>query len=816
MKTKINPIAYMLIMAGFSYNNDLLAKKSDYIFDSAYVNGSDVTRFNDGQQLPGKYLVTVSVNEQRKKVGSYKVNFEYRGETLTPVLNKEKLALFGINPDKLKLTLSGDGNEIDFDRSDVKFNFSFYGMNLTLYVPSKALVNKTSELAHESQWDDGINAFILNYDAKAWHRDVNYDSPDNESYYLSLNPGMNVGSWRVRHSGIWRKGYDGESSYQKSYTYAERDIRALKSKILIGESSTGSDIFGSVPFNGVKLASSDDMVPYYDRAFVPAIRGIANSVAQVEVRQNGYLIYSTEVPAGTFELTDVPAAQGETLDVTVREDNGAEQHFSVPYNTPAISLKEGRLKYELTGGTYRPYSRSAKDDSFGQATLIYGFNDTLTGYTGLQVSEKYQSGAAGLGFNLYDYGAVSVDGIYSKNRYSENKTGSAFRVRYNKLIDTTNTSFALASYQYASRSYSTFDDAMELGQSYSSGKRKNDFSISIRQELSDYGNLNLSYSKTTFWDKKDESYANLNYDSSLFGYVGFSLGWSRVLEAYRNTREDIYSATFSIPLSRFTGRKLNANMRYQIINERDNSVSNSLSLNGNAYENRLSWNISQGTNSRNHNNNRTSANASFKHSFGTVNGMYNYSPFSTQFGGGMNGSVILHEHGLTFGQPVYDSAALVDTNGESGIKITNKSGVQTDNNGYAVVTPLNTYRMNDISIKQARLQSKSDFKQTVTSVVPTSKALVYAGFKSVTGEKGLFKLKDKNDKPLPFGAMVSVIDQDNAGVIGDEGQVYLSGLKESGVIKVRWGSGINQTCSIPYALGNKNSAGLYVSTFRCQ
>ncbi|EGK5125626.1 fimbrial biogenesis outer membrane usher protein, partial [Escherichia coli] len=85
MKTKISPIAYMLIMAGFSYNNDLLAKKSDYIFDSAYVNGSDVTRFNDGQQLPGKYLVTVSVNEQRKKVGSYKVNFEYRGETLTPV-----------------------------------------------------------------------------------------------------------------------------------------------------------------------------------------------------------------------------------------------------------------------------------------------------------------------------------------------------------------------------------------------------------------------------------------------------------------------------------------------------------------------------------------------------------------------------------------------------------------------------------------------------------------------------------------------------------------------------------------------------------
>ncbi|EOZ0759465.1 hypothetical protein ACQHKM_004948 [Escherichia coli] len=89
MKTKINPVAYMLIVAGFSYNNDLLAKKSDYIFDSAYVNGSDVTRFNDGQQLPGKYLVTVSVNDQRKKLAVTKLTLS-TGEKLSPLYSTKK------------------------------------------------------------------------------------------------------------------------------------------------------------------------------------------------------------------------------------------------------------------------------------------------------------------------------------------------------------------------------------------------------------------------------------------------------------------------------------------------------------------------------------------------------------------------------------------------------------------------------------------------------------------------------------------------------------------------------------------------------
>ncbi|HAM3189695.1 TPA: fimbrial biogenesis outer membrane usher protein, partial [Escherichia coli] len=95
---------------------------------------------------------------------------------------------------------------IDFKQSELNYKFNFYGMELTLYVPQKSLIKKNSELSHDSRWDDGVDAIILNYDAKAYHRDSHYSSPSNDSYSIFLKPGVNIGAWRFRHSGIWQKG----------------------------------------------------------------------------------------------------------------------------------------------------------------------------------------------------------------------------------------------------------------------------------------------------------------------------------------------------------------------------------------------------------------------------------------------------------------------------------------------------------------------------------------------------------------------------------------------------------------------------------
>ncbi|HFM4644204.1 TPA: FimD/PapC C-terminal domain-containing protein, partial [Escherichia coli] len=72
------------------------------------------------------------------------------------------------------------------------------------------------------------------------------------------------------------------------------------------------------------------------------------------------------------------------------------------------------------------------------------------------------------------------------------------------------------------------------------------------------------------------------------------------------------------------------------------------------------------------------------------------------------------------------------------------------------------------------------------------------------------------NKNIPFGAMVYVDGNEQAGIIGDDGEVFLSGLKEKGILNVRWEGKQNQECLIPYRLNFKNSVGVYISTLKCQ
>ncbi len=58
------------------------------------------------------------------------------------------------------------------------------------------------------------------------------------------------------------------------------------------------------------LHSDESMVPYSKYAFAPVIRGIAQSQALIEVRQNGYLIHTVSVAPGLLKsLTYLSQAQ---------------------------------------------------------------------------------------------------------------------------------------------------------------------------------------------------------------------------------------------------------------------------------------------------------------------------------------------------------------------------------------------------------------------------------------------------------------------------------------------------------------------------
>lgn len=90
---------------------------------------------------------------------------------------------------------------------------------------------------------------------------------------------------------------------------------------------------------------------------------------------------------------------------------------------------------------------------------------------------------------------------------------------------------------------------------------------------------------------------------------------------------------------------------------------------------------------------------------------------------------------------------------------------------------------------------------TSTSVIPTRGAVVRADFDPNVGQRVLMTLTRVNGEPVPFGATAGS-DGKNSGasIVGDGGQVYLSGMDDSGTLTVKWGSTADQTCRVNYRL----------------
>lgn len=352
---------------------------------------TDLSAFEEGiGQMPGTYRVDVIVN--KSSAGVHDVNFVMQKDTagnttLQPCFSVDSLREFGIRTDAFP-NLAGHGDCANLAAiPQASAEFAFERQQLRLSIPQAAVDSHARGYVAPERLDEGINALLLNYSFSGANTEARRgDMTDSDSYYLSLRPGLNIGPWRIRNYSTWNRNVNGDSadeSWDSLYTYAQRNIIALKSQLTFGESTAPSELFDSVPFRGAQLASDDDMLPDSLRGYAPVVRGIARTNAQVIIKQNGYTIYQSYVSPGAFEITDMyPTGSSGDLDVTIKEADGSEQHQTVAFASLPILQREGRLKYSVTSGQYRPYESDIDKKMFTQATLIYGLPAGFTVYGG--------------------------------------------------------------------------------------------------------------------------------------------------------------------------------------------------------------------------------------------------------------------------------------------------------------------------------------------------------------------------------------------------------------------------------------------------
>lgn len=430
----------------------------------------DLSAFSESDgQLPGTYRVTVYVNGEQQGEAQDIAFVAGADKKLTAQLTPAMLKAWGVNtaafPALTALPadkpLEDIGRYIPMASSELRFS----KLQLNLSIPQAAMSATARGWVDPSEWDEGVPAALLNYNlsgSNTW-RDGENGSDDN--YYANLQSGLNLGAWRLRNYSTWNYDEDNGSHWDSVNTYLRRDIQRLQGQLTLGDSYTPSDIFDSVQFRGVQLASDDNMLPDSLRGFAPIIRGIAQSNAQVTIKQNGYTIYQSYVAPGAFAISDLyPTSGSGDLEVTIKEADGSERTFIQPFSAVPIMQREGCLKYALTAGKYRSGNSDSDEPEFGQITAIYGLPHAITIYGGTLYSENYQSGAAGLGFGLGELGSVSADITAAHTTLNNDEThdGQSYRVQYSKDFQATDTSFTLAAYRYSTEGFYTFQEANDL------------------------------------------------------------------------------------------------------------------------------------------------------------------------------------------------------------------------------------------------------------------------------------------------------------------------------------------------------------------
>ncbi|RAY77900.1 fimbrial assembly protein, partial [Enterobacter cloacae] len=209
--------------------------------------------------------------------------------------------------------------------------------------------------------------------------------------------------------------------------------------------------------------------------------------------------------------------------------------------------------------------------------------------------------------------------------------------------------------------------------------------------------------------------------------------------------------------------------------------------------------------------------ATYRGSYGTVNGGYSNGQGSRHVNYGLQGSIVAHPYGITFGQSLGESMALVKARGAKGIKVVNSPGVHTDWRGYAIVPYLSAYQINRIGLDTQSMGSDVDVKENITSVIPTKGSLVLANYHTRIGSRVLFKFNSKGIA-VPFGATVSLSQDDdtsNTSIVGNDGEVYLSGVPETGKLIARWGRNSYEQCSANFNLNKKDDSAVKELSVAC-
>ncbi|MBS0861595.1 outer membrane usher protein [Providencia rettgeri] len=797
-------------VTGVSLAADTIQFNTD-VLDLEDKSNIDLDQFSRaGHIMPGTYRFSLKVNDEslpEVSVPFYAPEGEPQGSVAC--LSPEVVAQLGLTVAAQK-QLTWWHDEQCLDAASVP-GLQIRGdlATSTVYVslPQAYLEYSSPNWDPPSRWDEGVPAIMLDY-----HLNGNANKPHNgglDSYALNGNGvvGMNFGAWRFRADWQGRlnhatgSGDAVHTDWDWSRLYAFRALPTLKSKLTLGEDYLNSDIFDSFRFIGGSLQSDLNMVPPNLRGYAPEVTGVANSNATVTIRQQGRVLYETQVAPGPFRIQDLSEAVSGQLDVTVKEQDGSVREFQVDTASLPYLTRPGQWQYKLSLGQPTTMKRHSEGDNFATGEVSLGVNNGWSVFGGSLNSEHYNAVSVGAGRDLLALGALSLDFTQSFARLPEEGrvTGGSYRVNYAKRFEAIDGQIQFAGYRFSDRNFMSMSDflnARKTGVRYGSSKEM--YTVSINKNFQDVGlSAYLNYNHQTYWDSPSNDTYSLMlakyFDIGTFKNVSVNVTAQR--SEYNEVKDDSVYVSTSFPFGQ------SGNVGYSLSSNRHDTTHRATYYD--RVDERTNYSLAAGSNRKGGSGSafvthqgdiaRLTASASYAHN--------QYSAYGLSASGGFTVTgegAAAHRMGSLGG-----ARLLVDTDGVAEVPIKGFGAPVSSNSwGKAVIGDMSAYYRNQARIDLNALPDNMDAATSVVQATLTEGAVGYRHFSVVSGQKAMTVLRLPNGHFPPFGAQVHNRKGQQTGIVGDAGSTYLSGLQPGETQSVTWGDDRQCDITLPAHFGN--------------
>jgi len=788
------------------FNTDILD-----VHDKANI---DLSRFSRaGYIMPGSYVMTLRVNKD--DIPDQAVTWvapENDPDGSVPCLTPALVDQLGLKePARQDLTWFHQGQCLalaSLPGSEARGDLG--SSTLYLSIPQAYLEYRAPNWDPPSLWDNGIAGVLMDYYLSG---QTQHDVRTGDSRSLSGNGtvGANAGAWRLRadwQTSLRRGAGQNDSRWDWSRYYAYRAIPSLGAKLTLGESSLYSDIFDSFRFTGASLVSDDNMLPPNLRGYAPEVSGIAKTNAKVIVSQQGRVLQETQVAAGPFRIQDLNDMVSGELDVRVEEQDGTVQRFTVNTASVPYLTRPGQVRYKLAAGRPSDYRHHTNGDAFTVGEFSWGVNNGWSLYGGGTGGRDYNALALGIGRDLMAFGALAFDMTHSRATLPHEDgvlQGDSWRLSYSKRFDTTGSQVTFAGYRFSERNFMSMGEYLDARRyGVREGSSKEMYTVTLSQQFPSLGiSAYANYNHQTYWDRPTNDRYTLTM--SRFFDAGSLRNLSLSATAYRSryyaTTDNGAYLSLTIPWgnSGTLGYSATVNQDdnthevswYDRIGDRDNyQLASGFSRRGGTA--RAYW-THDGDFAR------VNTNASYQAG--------RYSALSLSLQGGVTATTkgaALHR-GSTQG----GTRMMLDTGDVPDIPVKGYGSATTTNHfGKAVVTDVSSYYRNRVSIDLNTLPDNAEATQSVVQATLTEGAIGYRKFDVVSGARASAVLRLADGSYPPFGAEVKNAKGQNTGIVGDEGSVYLSGIRPGDTMQVQWGDGQQCTLSLPASLPEDLSQGL--------